>query len=185
MHWTNSKGHEKVAPFIAQGTASPVSVPDGLAVTRFELDTPLADQHLFYLELDISPTTPWPILVGGTRSDPEREGEQLYTYGQAWLVGSGSRVPALPTAERNSTISPPYGCQAGDGLNHSLVALVSYRDINWDIVYGVARKGLGCDFRPCSSTTGHRSLDTFPLDILMVHICLLKDHEPICKTQRS
>jgi hypothetical protein len=67
---------------IAQGTASPVSVPGGLAVTRFELDTPLADQRLFYLELDIPPTTPWPILVGGTRSDPEREGEQLYLMGK-------------------------------------------------------------------------------------------------------
>ena len=67
---------------IAQGTASPVSAPDGLVNTRFELDTPLTDQRLYYLEIDIPPTTPWPILVGGTRSDPEREGEQLYLMGK-------------------------------------------------------------------------------------------------------
>ena len=67
---------------ITQGTANPVSVPEGLAVTRFNLDTPLADQHQFYLELAIPPTNPWPILVGGTRSDPERERDQLYLMGK-------------------------------------------------------------------------------------------------------
>ena len=63
---------------VARSAAEPVSVPAGLAVVRFDLDTPIDGNRRFYLELEIPPDNPWPIFVGGTRNDPQRADDRLY-----------------------------------------------------------------------------------------------------------
>ena len=67
---------------LAHSLASTISKPEGLTVTRFELDNPLPAGSQAYFELEISPDNPWPILVGGTREDHQRMGGQLYLRGK-------------------------------------------------------------------------------------------------------
>ena len=67
---------------LAHSLASAISKPEGLTVTRFELDNQLSTGSQAYFELEISPDNPWPILVGGTRKDRQRIEGQLYLRGE-------------------------------------------------------------------------------------------------------
>ena len=80
--------YQQVAPaeVIARSGAVAVSGPENLRLTRFELDAPVPGGREVYVELEIPPDNPWPILLGGTRADPQRADAQLYLERQpGWL----------------------------------------------------------------------------------------------------
>ena len=66
------------AEVIAQSEAVAVSGPEGLRLSRFELDVAVPVGSEVYFELEIPPDNPWPILIGATRADRQRTDAQLY-----------------------------------------------------------------------------------------------------------
>ena len=66
------------ADVIARSQVVAVSGPEGLRLSRFDLDTGVPGGSEVYFELEISPDNPWPVLLGATRADRQRADAQLY-----------------------------------------------------------------------------------------------------------
>jgi hypothetical protein len=66
------------AEVIARSGAVAVSGPEGLRLSRFELDAAVPEGSEVYFELEIPPDNPWPILIGATKADRQRVDAQLY-----------------------------------------------------------------------------------------------------------
>ncbi len=66
------------AEVIARSEAVAVSGPEGLRLSRFELDAAVPEGSEVYFELEIPPDNPWPILIGATKADRQRVDAQLY-----------------------------------------------------------------------------------------------------------
>ena len=66
------------AELLARSEAVTVSGPEGLRLSRFDLDATVTGGSEVYFELEIPPDNPWPILVGATRADRQRASAQLY-----------------------------------------------------------------------------------------------------------